>query len=151
MSFKVYRNESDPFEQFGDDDRFDIIEGGVLKIHRQDGTITYINPASWASIDDSPAPSVYGSPAHFSSGDVPRKSSPSNHHRTTLPVMAQIDIDYAGRSYTVLSTKENQNVLKELGVYAAQGRIEVLTLDGDGFAVSLVVGPTIPIAVSYID
>lgn len=49
------------------------------------------------------------------------------------------------------STKENQNVLKELGVYAAQGRIEVLTLDGDGFAVSLVVGPTIPIAVSYID
>ena len=33
MSFKVYRNESDPFEQFGDDDRFDIIEGGVLKIH----------------------------------------------------------------------------------------------------------------------
>jgi hypothetical protein len=44
--------------------------------------------------------------------------------------MAQIDIDYAGRSYTVPSTKENQNVLKELGVYAAQGRIEVLTLDG---------------------
>ena len=65
--------------------------------------------------------------------------------------MAQIDIDYAGRSYTVHSTKENQNVLKELGVSAAQGRIEVLTLDGDGFAVSLVVGPTIPIAVSYID
>ena len=23
MSFKVYRNESDPFEQFGDDDRFE--------------------------------------------------------------------------------------------------------------------------------
>jgi hypothetical protein len=64
--------------------------------------------------------------------------------------MAQIDIDYAGRSYTVPSTKENHDVLKEL-VYAAQGRIEVLTLDGDGFAVSLVVGPTIPIAVSYID
>jgi hypothetical protein len=64
MSFKVYRNESDPFEQFGDDDRFDIIEGGVLKIHRQDGTITYINPASWVSIDDTPTPSVYGSSAH---------------------------------------------------------------------------------------
>jgi len=47
--------------------------------------------------------------------------------------------------------ERNQNVLKELGVYAAQGRIEVLTRDGDGFAVSLVVGPTIPIAVSYID
>ena len=47
--------------------------------------------------------------------------------------MAQIDIDYAGRSYTVPSTKENQNVLKELGVYAAQGRIEELTFDGDGF------------------
>ena len=76
MSFKVYRNESDPFEQFGDDDRFDIIEGGVLKIHRQDGTITYINPASWASIDDSPAPSVYGSPAHSSSGDVPPEEQP---------------------------------------------------------------------------
>src|SRR6185312_2403588 len=75
MSFKVYRNESDPFEQFGDDDRFDIIEGGVLKIHRQDGTITYINPASWASIDDSPATS-------------PRKSSPSNHHARTDAVPA---------------------------------------------------------------
>ena len=74
--FKVYRNESDPFEQFGDYDRFDIIEGGVLKIHRQDGTITYINPASWASIDDSPAPSVYGSPAHSSSGDVPPEEQP---------------------------------------------------------------------------
>jgi len=65
--------------------------------------------------------------------------------------MAQIDIDYAGRSYTVPSTKETRDVLEELGVYAAQGRIEVLTLDGDGFALSLVVGPTIPIAVSYID
>ena len=63
--------------------------------------------------------------------------------------MAQIDIDYAGRSYTVPSTKEDRDVLKELGVYAAQGRIEVLTLDGDGFALSLVVGPTISIAVSY--
>ena len=76
MSFRLYRNESDPFEQFGDDDRFDIIEGGVLKIHRQDGTITYINPASWASIDDTPAPSVYGSPAHSSSGDVPPEEQP---------------------------------------------------------------------------
>ena len=44
--------------------------------------------------------------------------------------MAHIDIDYAGRSYTVPSTKEDRDVLKELGVYAAQGRIEVLTLDG---------------------
>ena len=48
----------------------------MLKIHRQDGTITYINPASWASIDDSPAPSVYGSPAHSSSGDVPPEEQP---------------------------------------------------------------------------
>jgi hypothetical protein len=58
------------------EDQVDIIEGGVLKIHRQDGTITYINPASWASIDDSPAPSVYGSPAHSSSGDVPPEEQP---------------------------------------------------------------------------
>ena len=36
-------------------------------------------------------------------------------------------------------------------MYAAQGRIEVLTLAGDGFAVSPVVGPTISNAVSYID
>ena len=99
MSFKVYRNESDPFEQFGDDDRFDIIEGGVLKIHRQDGTITYINPASWASIDDSPALSVYGSPANSQlRRRPPGRAALLITTRTTLPVMPQIDIDYAGWS-----------------------------------------------------
>ena len=152
MSFKVYRNESDPFEQFGDDDRFDIIEGGVLKIHRQDGTITYINPASWASIDDSPAPSVYGSPAHSSSGDVPPERAAlliTTELRSRL--WHRLTSTTRGGLTQCPRRKKTTNVLKELGVYAAQGRIEVLTLDGDGFAVSLVVGPTIPIAVSYID
>ena len=76
MSFKVYRNESDPFEQFGDDDRFDIIEGGVLKIHRQDGTITYINPASWVSIDERRR---HRCTDHRR---TPRKSSPSSRRLT---------------------------------------------------------------------
>ena len=32
----------------------EIIEGGVLKIRRQDGTNRYINPACWVSINETP-------------------------------------------------------------------------------------------------
>jgi hypothetical protein len=58
MAFKVYRNGQQPFKEYGDEDRFEIIAGGVLKIIRQDGTSRYINPAVWASIDETPASSV---------------------------------------------------------------------------------------------
>ena len=60
--------------------------------------------------------------------------------------MAQIDIDYAGRSYTVPSTKENHDVLKELGVYSIMSRsFTIVAVQGheladgvgiDGFAVT---------------
>ena len=32
MAFKVFRNGQEPAEEFGDKDRLEIIEGGVLKI-----------------------------------------------------------------------------------------------------------------------
>ena len=57
MAFKVYRNELERFEEYGDEDRFEISEGGVLKIHRQDGTNLYITPGLWASLEETPAPS----------------------------------------------------------------------------------------------
>jgi len=54
MAFKVFRNGQEPAEEFGDKDRLEIIEGGVLKIRRQDGTNRYINPACWVSINEMP-------------------------------------------------------------------------------------------------
>ena len=54
MAFKVFRNGQEPAEEFGDKDRLEIIEGGVLKIRRQDGTNRYINPACWVSINETP-------------------------------------------------------------------------------------------------
>lgn len=56
MAFKVYGPERD--EEFGDNDSFKIIEGGVLKISRQDGTNRYITPGLWASIEEKPAASA---------------------------------------------------------------------------------------------
>ena len=131
-------------------DRFESLEGGVLKIRRQHGT-TFTSTLRCGPASKRHPPSVYASGGHPATTVSPGRAALLIPHRTTLPDVAQIDIDYAGRSYTVPSTKENRDVLKELGVYAAEGRIEVLTLDGDGFALSLIVGPTIPIAVSYID
>jgi hypothetical protein len=54
MAFKVFRSGQEPAEEFGDKDRLEIIEGGVLKIRRQDGTNRYINPACWVSINETP-------------------------------------------------------------------------------------------------
>jgi hypothetical protein len=147
----VYRNGQTPSQESGGENRFEILEGGVLKVRQQHKTNLYINAALWASIEDrwwiTRAAASGGPPSSLEWA----ADAYTDGAGITLPVMAQIDIDYAGRSYTVPSTKETREVLEELGVYAAQGRIEVLTLDGDGFALSLVVGPTIPIAVSYID
>ena len=62
MAFKVFRHGQTPFQEFGDEDRFEILEGGVLKIRRQHGTNLYLNAALWASIEEIPAPSVYARP-----------------------------------------------------------------------------------------
>lgn len=73
MAFKVFRNGQEPAEEFGDKDRLEIIEGGVLKIRRQDGTNRYINQACWVSINETP----------------PSTSSPQIHPRRD-------DLDHGG-------------------------------------------------------
>ena len=70
---------------------------------------------------------------------------------TTLPVMAQIDIEYAGRTYTVPWTDDNVERLKGIAQHVRDGRAEVFTVLGDGFALTIVVGPTIPLAITYVD
>lgn len=56
MAFNVYLPEPQPFQQFGDRDSYEIVEGGVLKITRDDGTKLLINPALWARIEEAAAP-----------------------------------------------------------------------------------------------
>lgn len=46
----------------GDGYRFEIMEGGVLKItqSRENGTtasVRYLSPSAWVSVDDTPSPS----------------------------------------------------------------------------------------------
>jgi len=48
--------------EFGDKDKFEIVAGGVLKIRQANGTNLYINPGTWASIEETPSPSVGPSP-----------------------------------------------------------------------------------------
>ena len=63
MAFKVNRNGGpEPAMEFGDKDKFEIIDGGVLKIRRADRTNLYINPGTWASIEETPSPSAGPSP-----------------------------------------------------------------------------------------
>jgi hypothetical protein len=61
MAFKVNR-EPEPPLSFGDNDKFEIVAGGVLKIRRADRTTLYINPRTWASIEKAPSPSGGPSP-----------------------------------------------------------------------------------------
>jgi hypothetical protein len=61
MAFKVNR-EPEPTLSFGDKDKFEIIDGGVLKIRRANGTNLYINPGMWASIEETPSPSAGPNP-----------------------------------------------------------------------------------------
>lgn len=70
---------------------------------------------------------------------------------TTLPVMAQIDIEYAGCTYTVPWTDDNVERLKGIAQHVRDGRAEVFTVLGDGFTLTIVVGPTIPLAITYVD
>ena len=65
--------------------------------------------------------------------------------------MAQIDIEYAGRTYTVPWTDDNVERLKGFAQHVRDGRAEVFTVLGDGFALTIVVGPTIPLVVTYVD
>jgi hypothetical protein len=61
MAFNVNR-EPEPPLSFGDKDKFEIIDGGVLKIRRANRTNLYINPGMWASIEQTPSPSAGPSP-----------------------------------------------------------------------------------------
>jgi len=49
MAFKVNREPEMPLH-FGDKDKFEIVNGGVLKIRRANRTNLYISPRNWASI-----------------------------------------------------------------------------------------------------
>ena len=84
-------------------------------------------------------------------GLSPRRSPSLSSLTTTLPVMAQIDIEYGGRTYTVPWTDDNVERLKGFAQHVRDGRAEVFTVLGDGFALTIVVGPTIPVAISYVD
>jgi hypothetical protein len=55
MAFNVIRGPEPPLI-FGDNERFEIVDGGVLKIYRADGTNFYINPSTWVSIEEMPPP-----------------------------------------------------------------------------------------------
>jgi hypothetical protein len=61
MAFKVNR-EPEPPLSFGDKDKFEIVNGGVLKIRRANRTNLYISPRIWASIEEAPSPSGGPSP-----------------------------------------------------------------------------------------
>src|SRR6185503_13993917 len=112
MSFKVYRNESDPFEQFGDDDRFDIIEGGVLRSIGRTGRLPTSTPRRGPASTTrrrrrctdhrrTPAPAT-----------SPRKSSPSNHHARTDAVPAgggPSSFSWAGSARRVQSLNGGQD------------------------------------------
>jgi hypothetical protein len=41
--------------------------------------------------------------------------------------------------------------LKGIAQHVRDGRAEVFTVLGDGFALTIVVGPTIPLVVTYVD
>jgi hypothetical protein len=62
MAFKVNRNGPESAMTFGDQDKFEIIAGGVLKIRRANRTNLYISPGIWASIEEEPSPSGGPSP-----------------------------------------------------------------------------------------
>jgi hypothetical protein len=62
MAFKVNRNSPEPAMEFGDEDKFEIVAGGVLKIRRANRSNLYINPGMWASIEETPSPSAGPSP-----------------------------------------------------------------------------------------
>lgn len=64
----------------------------------------------------------------------------------------RITITYGGTTYDIGDTPENRDALKEVGEYVADGRSENLILElVDGGTVIVVIGPAIPLAVTYTD
>jgi hypothetical protein len=55
MAFNVIRGPEPPLS-FGDKERFEILDGGVLKIYKEDGINLYFNPSTWVSIEEMPPP-----------------------------------------------------------------------------------------------
>jgi hypothetical protein len=96
-------------------------------------------------------PCLRGDESARSRGLSPRGSPSLSSLATTLPVMAQIDIEYAGRTYTVPWTDDNVERLQGIAQHVRDGRAEVFTVVGEGFALTIVVGPTIPLAITYVD
>jgi len=96
-------------------------------------------------------PRVRGDESARRRGLSSRRSPSLSSLTTTLPVMAQIDIEYAGRTCTVPRTDDNVERLKGIAQHVRDGRAEVFTVLGDGFALTIVVGPTIPVAITYVD
>jgi hypothetical protein len=54
MAFKVECNQPEPSHTFQDDDKFEFIRGGVLKVRRSNKTNLYFSPAVWRTIRESP-------------------------------------------------------------------------------------------------
>jgi hypothetical protein len=63
MAFKVNRNGAEPALEFDDNDKFEVLTGGVLKISCHDQRNLYINPTMWASIEETP-PATAGPRVH---------------------------------------------------------------------------------------
>lgn len=103
------------------------------------------------SVNAADGPCVCGDETARRRGLSSRRSPSLSSLTTTLPVMAQIDIEYAGRTYTVPWTDDNVERLKGIAQHVRDGRAEVFTVLGDGFALTIVVGPTIPLAITYVD
>jgi hypothetical protein len=53
MSLRLYKQGAPTPREFGDDDEWKIVEGGVLQISRPNGTKLLFSPAVWATLDDS--------------------------------------------------------------------------------------------------
>ena len=57
MGFKVYGYKSEPFDEFGDGDRYKVIKGGALEIWHEDGSKSTISPTRWGWVEeDAPHP-----------------------------------------------------------------------------------------------
>jgi hypothetical protein len=64
MGFKVYGYKSESFDEFGDQDRYKVIEGGALEIWLEDGSKLTISPR-WGWVEeDSPNPEDTAAAGH---------------------------------------------------------------------------------------
>ena len=52
MGFKVYGYKSEPFDEFGDGDRYKVIEGGALEIWHEGGSKLTISPTRWGWVEE---------------------------------------------------------------------------------------------------